>query len=81
VRSRRLTRGVPLIALVVSLATTLQAGDWPQWRGPERDGRIPDLQARDDWPRSLAPAWKVRVGEGHSSPVVVGDRVFVFSRQ
>ena len=32
-------------------------------------------------PETLTPAWKVAVGEGHASPVVVGDRVYVFSRE
>jgi outer membrane protein assembly factor BamB len=81
VRSRRSTSRVPLAAAFVVLATGLEAGDWPQWRGPERDGRIPDLQARDDWPASVVPAWEEEVGEGHSSPVVVGDRIYVFSRE
>jgi outer membrane protein assembly factor BamB len=70
-----------LAVLVVLLVPGLEAGDWPQWRGPERDGRIPGLAARGDWPASLAPGWKVKVGEGHASPVVVGDRVYVFSRE
>ena len=70
-----------LTALVVLLAAGLEAADWPQWRGPDRDGTIPGLTARTDWPHSLSPGWKVTVGEGHASPVVVGDRVYVFSRQ
>ncbi len=70
-----------LAVLVLVLAPGLRADDWPQWRGPARDGRAPGLEARTDWPPSLALAWKVTVGEGHSSPVVVGDRVYVFSRE
>ncbi len=57
------------------------AADWPQWRGPTRDGRSPGLEERRAWPERLTPAWQVTVGEGHSSPVVVGDRVYVFSRE
>jgi outer membrane protein assembly factor BamB len=70
-----------LAVLVVLLASGVEAADWPQWRGPARDGRIPALETRTDWPAALAPAWKVPVGEGHASPVVVGDRVYVFSRE
>lgn len=72
---------VALAVLAVLLASGLEAADWPQWRGPARDGRIPALQTRTDWPSALTPAWKVTVGEGHASPAVVGDRVYVFSRQ
>jgi outer membrane protein assembly factor BamB len=33
------------------------------------------------WPATLKQEWQVTVGEGYSSPVVVGSRVFVFARQ
>jgi outer membrane protein assembly factor BamB len=53
--------------------------DWPQWRGPNRDGSLP-AEAVKPWPERLRQVWNVPVGEGHSSPVVVGKRVFQFSR-
>ena len=62
------------------LAAAGFAADFPQWRGPARDGLITGLAPRTSWPEALKPAWKVTVGVGHSSPVVVGDRVFQFSR-
>jgi outer membrane protein assembly factor BamB len=68
-----------VVVFSVFAPTPLAAADWPQWRGPGRDGLIPTLAARS-WPQSLKPGWKVGVGIGHSSPVVVGDRVFQFSR-
>jgi hypothetical protein len=55
--------------------------EWPQWRGPARDGRLSGLPARASWPETLAPAWKLEVGSGHSSPVVSADRVYEFSRE
>ncbi|MCR4413163.1 MAG: PQQ-like beta-propeller repeat protein [Thermoguttaceae bacterium] len=67
-----------VLALVISAAA---AADWPQWRGPGRDGRIPEFAAPAVWPKELARQWKVDVGEGHASPVVEGDRAFVFSRE
>jgi outer membrane protein assembly factor BamB len=54
--------------------------DWPQWRGPARDGVTADL-ARTAWPSALRPAWKVSVGMGHSAPVVAGARAYLFSRE
>ena len=39
------------------------------------------VPAGSAWPKSLKLAWKTNVGEGHSSPVVAGERVFVFARQ
>ena len=54
--------------------------DWPQWRGPNRDGSAAPEQTKP-WPERLRRVWNVPVGEGHSSPVVVGKRVFQFARQ
>jgi outer membrane protein assembly factor BamB len=57
------------------------AADWPQWRGPNRDGVVRGVKVPDKWPKELKEEWKAPVGESYSSPVVVGDRVFVFDRQ
>jgi outer membrane protein assembly factor BamB len=72
-------RKTAVVALVL-LAASAGAADWPQWRGAARDGRA-SLAPRATLPEALAPAWKVAVGEGHASPVVVGDRVYVFGRE
>ena len=71
-----------LIALVLGASAALPAlaADWPQWRGPARDGRAA-LPSRAAYPEALTPAWKVAVGEGHASPLVVGDRAYVFARE
>jgi len=74
--SRFLT--VSALALLAS-ATTVWAQDWPQWRGPNRDGNAPALTAV--WPKALQEEWKVTVGIGHSSPVVADGRTYVFARQ
>ena len=70
----------PAVVAFVLLSASASAADWPQWRGPARDGRAV-LVPRATLPEALAPVWKVAVGEGHASPVVVGDRVYVFSRE
>ncbi len=57
------------------------AQDWNQWRGPNRDGIASPSGLPSSWPEALRPGWKVTVGVGHSSPVVVGNRVIVFARQ
>src|SRR5262245_53713118 len=67
-------------AAALALAAT-PADEWPQWRGPARDGHLSGLTARASWPETLAPAWKLKVGAGHSSPVVSGGRVYEFSRE
>lgn len=70
-----------LIASMLALAGSAAAQDWPQWRGPSRDGLAKGVTARTSWPSALTPVWKVSVGEGHASPVVAGGRVFVFARR
>jgi len=57
------------------------AQDWPQWRGPSRDGVLASFSEPRIWPEKLTQIWKVAVGVGHSSPVVAGGRVFLHSRQ
>ena len=74
------------LSLTIALALLLTASlarsqEWPGWRGPERDGTVPAAQAPATWPEAFAPAWRVEIGEGYSSPVVSGGRVFVHSRR
>jgi outer membrane protein assembly factor BamB len=66
--------------LFVTAAATL-AADWPQWRGPARDGHATPATEPQTWPERLTLAWKHDVGIGHSSPVVAADRVFLHTRQ
>ncbi|HJT78179.1 MAG TPA: PQQ-binding-like beta-propeller repeat protein, partial [Gemmataceae bacterium] len=51
------------------------AADWPQWLGPHRDATSTEVVA--PWKEAPAVVWKQPVGEGHSSPVVAGGRVFL----
>jgi outer membrane protein assembly factor BamB len=54
--------------------------DWPQWRGPKRDGSIA-AALPDRWPEALKKRWETPVGSGHASPVVSGNRVVVIARE
>jgi outer membrane protein assembly factor BamB len=59
------------------VAVTLSAGDWPEFRGPNRDGVIAGVHVPTDWgtapPR---PLWRQRVGPAWSSVIVVGERLY-----
>jgi outer membrane protein assembly factor BamB len=68
--------------LVANLALFAAAahGQWPQWRGPARDGVVPAASVPAAWPEKLSVHWRQDVGEGYSSPVVDDGRVFVHSR-
>lgn len=57
------------------------AQDWPQWRGPNRDGKISGVTLPATWPKELSQKWKVTVGAADCGPVLVGDKVYVFARQ
>jgi len=61
--------------------TRAAVADWPQWRGPARDGVAMGATLPKAWPKELKPVWRVEVGEGHSSPVIVGERVVLMARQ
>lgn len=77
-----------LLTLVVLLGSVMPVlADWPQWRGPQRDGvdtNSPSLL--DELPeQGLKPLWLNKEvtrdgrGEGWSSPVVADKRVYYFS--
>lgn len=72
---------MPIFAMVlVLLAAVGAATDWPQWRGPNRDGYAPSFRGPAAWPEKLTQRWKVTVGEGHSSPIFGDGRIYQFSR-
>ena len=62
-------------------ASGVLAQDWPQWRGPSRDGKLSGFAAPQSWPKELTQKWKVPVGVGDSSPALVGNRLYAFGRQ
>src|SRR6186713_1732629 len=80
VRGVRKVRIVAIALLVVTISTTVRA-DWPQWRGPARDGVASSFTAPATWPAQLTKKWQATVGLGHSSPVIAGNRVIVHTRQ
>jgi outer membrane protein assembly factor BamB len=70
-----------LAILFVTFSQNAQAQDWSQWRGANRDGAIKGFAAPKAWPDRLKSKWKVTVGTGHSSPLIVGKRIYLHSRQ
>jgi outer membrane protein assembly factor BamB len=70
-----------LTAMLAQPSGTRAAGDWPQWRGANRDGAVTDFTAPQSWPAELKQQWKVTVGVGHASPLFVDGKVYVFARQ
>lgn len=64
--------------LTLMIAASAQAGDWPQWLGPARDGLSTEKIA--PWKGEPKVLWRKPVGEGHSSPVVAGGLVFLHTK-
>ena len=59
-------------------SVALRADDWPQWRGPNRDGVCSETGLLESFPaEGLKVRWRVPVGWGFSSPVVAQGRVYL----
>ena len=71
-------------ALAVNALIALEAQrsprDYVQWRGAQRDGSASAFVEPKQWPEALTRRWKVEVGEGYATPLLVGDVVYVFTR-
>jgi hypothetical protein len=68
--------------VLTAWAAGAQEADWPQWRGPGRNGVAPDCPPLlDKLPAAaLQPAWEFALPSGgprYSSPVIAGGQVFL----
>jgi outer membrane protein assembly factor BamB len=65
-------------ALALAIAAPLTAADWPQWRGPSRDGRSAEKGLLQSWPAGGPPlAWQAKgFGTGFSTVAVANGRVY-----
>ena len=74
-------RVVPLISLLFCVIAS--AADWPQWRGPNRDGKSAETGLLASWPAGGPRlVWKAQgLGEGYSRSAVVGSRLYTQGQQ
>ncbi|HLL75298.1 MAG TPA: PQQ-binding-like beta-propeller repeat protein [Pyrinomonadaceae bacterium] len=86
----RLLTAVASLCLCLSIAPVLSpagaaasAGDWPQWRGPARDGVGRESGLLRQWPAGGPRLlWQLNdIGDGYSTPVVVGSRIYLMSNR
>src|SRR5687768_10677782 len=76
-----------LCALAASLpnaaGTAASSTDWPQWRGPGRDGVSREAGMLNQWPAGGPRLlWQVNdIGDGYSTPSVVGSRIYLMSNR
>ena len=67
------------LPLLFATVLSLSAADWPQWRGPNRDGHAPaNSKLISKLPEQPKVVWKVKVEAGLASPIVAGDKVIHF---
>ncbi|MBY0513392.1 MAG: PQQ-like beta-propeller repeat protein, partial [Gemmataceae bacterium] len=68
-----------LAAALLLAAAAASAADWPQWRGPNRDGHSKDTGLLKEWAKDGPPLrWKAPdIGTGYSSPAVAGGTVYL----
>jgi outer membrane protein assembly factor BamB len=72
---------VALCSVTGFLAGSAAGQDWPQWRGANRDGKVNGFEVPKTWPKEAAQKWKIAVGSGDATPALVGNKLYVFSRQ
>ena len=83
-RAQRSAAQTSLFCLVVCAAlcavhcAIANAADWPQWRGPNRDGISSETGLLTSWPADgPRVVWKISgVGEGYSSPAIAKGRIY-----
>ena len=80
-KKTNLLKTILLSCVILIVTNCVFAQDWPQWRGPNRDGIVTGFKAPKEWPKELKLKWKTTVGAGDSTPALVGDKLYVFTRQ
>lgn len=71
----------PLLLILASCSVVF-GEDWPQWRGPRRDGTWNATGLVEKFPSDkLEPKWRVEIGPGYTGPTVAQGKVYVMDRQ
>jgi len=80
IRTRDLSILLPLaIVTIIGIVPCLHADDWPQWRGPDRNGRSSETGLLENWPPEGPPEiWRIaQLGAGYGTVSTRGDLIFV----
>jgi len=69
--------------VILSKALPVFADNWPQWRGPQRDGISHETGLLGEWPKEGPKLlWRVEnIGRGYSTPAVVNDRLYLMASE
>ncbi len=69
------------LCCVLAAVGAVRADEWPQWRGPDRDGTWRESGLVTTFPGpELAVRWRAPIGSGYSGPTVADGRVYVTDR-
>lgn len=79
--ARLLLLAALLSVLASDSAAQSSSLDYPQWRGRNRDGAASAFTEPKSWPDNLTRRWRVDVGAGYATPIIVADIVYVFARR
>jgi outer membrane protein assembly factor BamB len=69
------------LALLFLACGDIYSQDWPQFRGLARDCKVNGFKAPATWPSMIDRQWVTTVGFGDASPVLVGDMIYLNTRQ
>jgi outer membrane protein assembly factor BamB len=71
-------KSIVLTLALASSIVTLHADNWPQWRGPQRNGLSAEKNLPVKWSETDGVAWKLQMPAlSGSTPIVWGDRIFL----
>ena len=79
-RTQRLLGSVCGVAL---LPLTAYAADWPQWRGPQRNGVSAETALLKEWPKAgpRLVSQATNIGDGYAAPSIVGNRIYILGNR
>src|SRR5881628_520652 len=75
--------GASICVLTTLFFSQVHADDWPQWRGPNRDGVSQETGLLKEWPKEGPRLkWQAdKIGSGYSTPSIVGDRLYILANE
>ena len=79
--SRRARRTVVSVVLSLLVATSASSQDWPQWRGPNRNGHSTAKGLLKEWPKEGPKLlWQVKDPRpGYATPSIAGGRIYFWA--
>src|ERR1051325_52323 len=80
---RRPSTAIAVLSLGLGFICTTFGADWPQWRGPQRNGVSAETGLLKQWPKNGPKLlWKVAdIGSGYSTPALAGERLYLLANE